>query len=62
LILIGFLARQPKFDFINIGSHNAALQTNNPSQVEGDIAASATDLQALHSGPIGARRAVSDLR
>jgi hypothetical protein len=49
-MLRGFFACQLQFDFVNIGSDNLALGTNDPSQLEGNVAASAADLEAIHPG------------
>jgi hypothetical protein len=49
-VLRSFFAGQLKFDIVNIGSDNVALGTNDPRQLEGNVAASAADLEAIHPG------------
>jgi hypothetical protein len=51
LLLLGFTARQFEFDFINVGSNNPAARTDYAGKVEGQAAASAANLEAIHSAP-----------
>ncbi len=48
VLFLSFAACQSDFDVVNIGRNDSAAGTDDPCQIEGQIAASAANFEAFH--------------